>query len=32
VTQLIPVKIKLNDDVDLVDIIGTNATVKISIK
>ena len=32
VTQLIPVKIKLNDDVDLVDIIGTNATVKIRIK
>jgi len=32
VTKLIPVKIKLNDDVDLVDIIGTNATVKISIK
>jgi len=32
VTQLIPVKIKLNDNVDLVDIIGTNATVKIRIK
>jgi len=32
VTQLIPVKIKLLDDVDLTDIIGTNATVKISIK
>jgi len=32
VTQLIPVKIKLLDNVDLVDIIGTNATVKISIK
>ena len=32
VTQLIPVKIKLLDDVDLADIIGTNATVKIRIK
>jgi len=32
VTQLIPVKIKLNEDVDLSDIIGTNATVKIRIK
>jgi len=32
VTQLIPVKIKLLDNVDLVDIIGTNATVKIRIK
>jgi multidrug resistance efflux pump len=32
VTQLIPIKIKLNDNVDLVDIIGTNATVKIRIK
>ena len=32
VTQLIPVKIKLVDSVDLVDIIGTNATVKIRIK
>jgi multidrug resistance efflux pump len=32
VTQLIPVKIKLPDDVDLTDIIGTNATVKIRIK
>jgi multidrug resistance efflux pump len=32
VTQLIPVKIKLVDDVDLTDIIGTNATVKIRIK
>ena len=32
VTQLIPVKIKLVDDVDLADIIGTNATVKIRIK
>ena len=32
VTQLIPIKIKLVDNVDLVDIIGTNATVKISIK
>jgi len=32
VTQLIPVKIKLVNDVDLTDIIGTNATVKISIK
>ena len=32
VTQLIPVKIKLVDNVDLTDIIGTNATVKILIK
>jgi multidrug resistance efflux pump len=32
VTQLIPVKIKLIDDIDLADIIGTNATVKIRIK
>jgi multidrug resistance efflux pump len=32
VTQLIPVKIKLLEDVDLADIIGTNATVKIRIK
>ena len=32
VTQLIPVKIKLLDDVDLTHIIGTNATVKIRIK
>jgi multidrug resistance efflux pump len=32
VTQLIPIKIKLLNDVDLADIIGTNATVKISIK
>ena len=32
VTQLIPVKIKLIDDVDLADIIGTNATVKIKIQ
>ncbi len=32
VTQLIPVKIKLLDDVDLANIIGTNATVKIRIK
>ena len=32
VTQLIPIKIKLLDDVDLVDIIGTNATVKIRIQ
>jgi multidrug resistance efflux pump len=32
VTQLIPIKIKLLDNVDLVDIIGTNATVKIRIK
>jgi hypothetical protein len=29
---LIPVKIRLLDNVDLVDIIGTNATVKIRIK
>jgi multidrug resistance efflux pump len=32
VTQLIPVKIKLLDNVDLSGIIGTNATVKIRIK
>ena len=32
VTQLIPVKIKLIDNVDLTYIIGTNATVKIRIK
>jgi len=32
VTQLISVKIKLLDDIDLADIIGTNATVKIRIK
>ncbi len=32
VTQLIPVKIKLIDDIDLENIIGTNATVKIRIK
>ncbi len=32
VTQLIPVKIKLLDDIDLKNIIGTNATVKIRIK
>lgn len=32
VTQLIPVKIKLADSVDLTNIIGTNATVKIRIK
>jgi multidrug resistance efflux pump len=32
VTQLIPVKIKLTESVDLADIIGTNATVRIRIK
>jgi multidrug resistance efflux pump len=32
VTQLIPIKIKLLDNVDLADIIGTNATIKIRIK
>jgi multidrug resistance efflux pump len=32
VTQLIPVKIKLRENVDLANIIGTNATVKIRIK
>ena len=32
VTQLIPIKIRLVDEVDLADIIGTNATVKIRIK
>ncbi len=32
VTQLIPIKIKLLDNIDLAGIIGTNATVKIRIK
>jgi multidrug resistance efflux pump len=32
VTQLLPVKIQLLDDIDLADIIGTNATVRIRIK
>jgi multidrug resistance efflux pump len=32
VTQLIPVKIKLRDNIDLTNIIGTNATIKIRIK
>jgi multidrug resistance efflux pump len=32
VTQLIPVKIKLRDNIDLADVIGTNATVKIRVK
>jgi multidrug resistance efflux pump len=32
VTQLIPIKVKLIDNVDLTNIIGTNATVKIRIK
>jgi len=32
VTQLIPVKIRLLADIDLADIIGTNATVRIRIK
>jgi multidrug resistance efflux pump len=32
VTQLIPIKIKLLDNVQLADIIGTNATVRIRIK
>ena len=32
VTQLIPIKIKLVDAIDLADIIGTNAAVKIRIK
>jgi multidrug resistance efflux pump len=32
VTQLLPVKIKLRDNIDLADIIGTNATVKIRVK
>jgi multidrug resistance efflux pump len=32
VTQLIPIKIKLFDEIDLADIIGTNATVKIRIR
>jgi multidrug resistance efflux pump len=32
VTQLIPIKIKLSDSVDLANIIGTNATVKIKIR
>ena len=32
ITQLLPVKIKLLEDIDLADIIGTNATVKIRIQ
>jgi len=32
VTQLIPIKIRLVDNIDLADIIGTNATVKIRIR
>ena len=32
VTQLLPVKVKLVDEINLADIIGTNATVKIRIK
>ena len=32
VTQLIPIKIKLRDNIDLAGIIGTNATVSIQIK
>ncbi len=32
ITQLIPIKIKLLNDINLADIIGTNATVKIRIK
>jgi multidrug resistance efflux pump len=32
ITQLLSVKIKLLEDIDLADIIGTNATVKIRIK
>jgi multidrug resistance efflux pump len=32
VTQLLPIKIKLLDNVDLSNIIGTNATVRIKIK
>jgi multidrug resistance efflux pump len=32
VTQLLPIKIQLIDDIDLTNIIGTNATVKIRIK
>jgi multidrug resistance efflux pump len=32
VTQLVPIRIKLTDSVDLASIIGTNATVKIRIK
>jgi multidrug resistance efflux pump len=32
VTQLLPIKIRLLDAIDLADIIGTNATVKIRIK
>jgi multidrug resistance efflux pump len=32
VTQLLPVKIKLIDNIDLADIIGTNATVKIRVR
>ncbi len=32
ITQLLPVKIKLLKDIDLADIMGTNATVKIRLK
>ncbi len=32
VTQLIPIKIKLRDNIDLAEIIGTNATIRIRIK
>ncbi len=32
ITQLIPIKIKLLKDIDLANIIGTNATVKIRVK
>ncbi len=32
VTQLIPIRIRLLEDIDLADIIGTNATVRIRIK
>lgn len=32
VTQLIPIKIKLNENINLKNIIGTNANIKIKIK
>jgi multidrug resistance efflux pump len=32
VTQLIPIKVRLFDNLDLADIIGTNATIKIRVK
>ncbi|MDR1205955.1 MAG: secretion protein HlyD, partial [Peptococcaceae bacterium] len=32
VTQLIPVKIRLNEDLDLTQILGTNAEIKIKLR